>query len=262
MGSQSSFENVVKEIHIMVSECPTIKGNPDNVVINKNQLFDKLNSLSQCLYEMLDEFELTKQKKEEANYKIKKYYRETVDNAQSKAEDVYSASVLYTDEAITRLVRLIDESEKSVELQFVEFERKLQKQKDEIRANQKELQDLLFEMQDDSFYINLLNERRRKIEQEKPDKNKKTPTYSSEPIYPKPEIKINKQYFEHMGLNEDGTPKIEDEVKVETPEIKVDMNSNYFKWKKQQEGMEQGVQEEGVTEEYADEEGAGGDSDQ
>ncbi len=240
MSAQNNFEKTLKDVHVMVSECPKLKGDANMVVLDKTVLFSKLNDISQCFYDMLDEFELTKQKKKEAEYQIKDQYIKTVESAESKAEDVYSASVLYTDEAITRLVRLLEASEKSVELLFVDFEKKLQREKDSIRANQKELQDLLFEMKDDNLYINILGERRRQIEleQERQGKRKQTTSYSQDPIYPKPEIKINKQYFEQMGLNEDGTPKIKEEIKAEAPEIKVDMNSNYFKWKQAQEAKD------------------------
>ena len=240
MSVQNNFEKTLKEIHVMISECPKLKGEPDKVVIDKNVLFSQLNEISQCFYDMLDDFELTKQQKKEAVYQIKNQYEKTVEDAESKAQDVYSASVLYTDEAISRLTRLIESSEKSIELLYVDFEKKLRREKDAIRANQKELEDVLFEMRDNNMYLNLLGERRRQMELEQEQTGKTAPKiFSSDPIYPQPEIKINKQYFEQMGLNEDGTPKIKEEVKVETPEIKVNTNSNYFKWKKEQEAKEE-----------------------
>ena len=237
MSAQNNLEKILKEIHILVSECPTLKGDPNQVVIDKTVLFSKLNDLSQCFYDMLDEFELTRQQKKEARYQLKQEYEKTLDNATAKAEDVYSASVLYTDEAITRLVRILDQSEKSVEQLYVDFEKKLRAEQDRIRINQKELQDILFELRDSNLYLNLLNERRRQIQQEKEklEKEKAMAPSLNTAAFPKPEIKINKQYFEQMGLNEDGTPKVKEEKKADKPEIKVDTNSNYFKWKKAQQ---------------------------
>lgn len=236
MSAQNNLEQVLKKIHIMVSESPRLKGDMDKVVIDKNVLFAHLDELSRSFYDMLDEFELSKQKKKEAEYQMKKRYDTTVENAYDKAEDVYSASMMYTDEAITRLVRLLEKSEQSVEMLYSDLERKLQREKDQIRANQKELQNQLFEMKDSNLYMNLINQRRREIEKEKEEleKAKKQMDFASAPSYPKPEIKINKQYFEQMGLNEDGTPKVEEEKKPEAPEVKVNLNSNYFKWKKKQ----------------------------
>lgn len=243
MSAQNNLEQVLKKIHIMISESPRLKGDMDKVVIDKNVLFAHLDELSRSFYDMLDEFELTKQKKKEAEYQMKQKYEQTVENAYDKAEDVYSASVLYTDEAITRIVRLIEKSEKSVEMLYTDLEHKLQREKDQIRANQKELQNQLFEMKDSNLYLNILNERRRQIEKEKAEleKAKKQMDFAAAPAYPKPEIKINKQYFEQMGLNEDGTAKEMEEKKPETPEVKVNLNSNYFKWKK---GKEKGESNE------------------
>lgn len=236
MSAQNNLEQVLKQIHIMISESPRIKGDMDKVVIDKNVLFAQLDELSKSFYDMLDEFELSKQKKKEAEYQMKKKYETTVENAYDKAEDVYSASMMYTDEAITRLVRLIEKSEQSVELLYSDLEKKLQREKEQIRANQKEIQNQLFEMKDSNLYMNLINQRHREIEKEKEEleKAKKQMDFSAPPSYPKPEIKVNKQYFEQMGLNEDGTSKVEEEKKPEEPEIKVNLNANYFKWKKKQ----------------------------
>ncbi|MGN0170974.1 MAG: hypothetical protein ACI39H_09485 [Lachnospiraceae bacterium] len=241
MSAQNNLEKILKEIHIMVSECPTLKGDPNQVVLDKTVLFSKLNDVSKCFYDMLDEFELSSMQKKEARYQLKKEYEKTMDDATAKAEDVYSASVLYTDEAITRLIRILNQSEKSVEQLYVDFEKKLRTQQDQIRANQKELQDILFDLRDSNLYLNLLNDRRRIIEQEQEKKKKEEVSGYHSPqtaVFPKPEIKINKQYFEQMGLNEDGTPKIKEEKKTEKPEIKVDTNSNYFKWKMSQQKKE------------------------
>lgn len=234
MSAQNNLEKILKEIHVMVAECPKLKGDMDKVVMDKNVLFAHLDRVSQCFYDMLDEFELTKQKKKEAEYQLKQKYEQMIEEANTQADDVYSASVLYTDEAITRLVRLLDDSEKSVELLYWDFEKKLIQERDRIRQNQKELQDILFELKDSNTYLGLMNERRRilKEQAEELKKHKENTSYAPyAPTYPAPEIKINKKYFEQMGLNEDGTPKAKEEKKAEPIEVKIDMNSNYFKWK-------------------------------
>ncbi|SFQ20494.1 hypothetical protein SAMN02910358_01092 [Lachnospiraceae bacterium XBB1006] len=246
MSAENNWEKVLKRIHVMISECPKVRGEQDKVVMDKQVLFEYLNLMSQCFYDMLDEYKLTVQQKKEAKYQMRKEYDNAVKNAESAAEDVYSASVMYTDEAITRLVRIVEQSKRSMEQISLEFQNKLQDEKNLLRANQKELQDVLFEMRDDQMYLSLINERRREIQEQKERLEKdKEAAYSGSmaAAYPKPEIKINKEYFEKMGLNEDGTPKPVEEKKVEAPEIKVDTNSNYFKWKAAQKTAQKTMQE-------------------
>ncbi|MBE5906877.1 MAG: hypothetical protein E7277_08875 [Lachnospiraceae bacterium] len=238
MSAENNWEKVLKQIHVMVSECPKVRGEQDKVVMDKQVLFEYLNQMSQCFYDMLDEYKLTVQQKKEAKYQMRKEYDTAVKQAETAAEDVYSASVMYTDEAITRLVRIVEQSKRSVEQIALEFQNKMQEETNSLRMNQKELQDVLFEMRDDQMYLSLINDRRREIQEQKDRLEKdKELAYSgmNAPSYPKPEIKINKEYFAKMGLNEDGTPKPIEEKKVEAPEIKVNTNSNYFKWKAAQQ---------------------------
>ncbi len=240
MSRQQSLEDLLREVHLMMAECPKIKGDPDKIVVSKTVLLGEMEKISRFMYEMMDAYELNTQTEAEKKGKMQREYRQTVEEAKEKAEDVYSASILYTDEAITRLIKLINDSQRSVEVLYANFERELRQEVNDVRKNQRELQDLLFDLKDANIYTNLLQERRRKIEKEKEDARVRMAIASSGlSLKPAPEIKINKAYYEHNGLNEDGTPAISEEAKpADKPEIKVDLNSNYFKWKRQQEGTD------------------------
>lgn len=241
MSAGKSMEDVLRDIHLLISKCPKIKGDPDRVVINKQELFAELEKISQCMYDMLDEYSLSKQKKEEAQYQINKKYDETIAKATSTAEDVYSASVLYTDEAISRLVHILDQNKKDMDNLYHEINRQIENEKDKIRANQKELQETLFELQDSNLYLNLIQERRKEIEVQKEEAERiKLGKTMIMPAVRKTDVKVNKAYFEQMGLNDDGTKK-EEPMKINTaPQVKVNTESNYFKWKQQQMESEDG----------------------
>lgn len=241
MSAGKSMEDVLRDIHLLISKCPKIKGDPDRIVINKQELFAELEKISQCMYDMLDEYSLSKQKKEEAQYQINKKYDETIAKATSTAEDVYSASVLYTDEAISRLVHILDQNKKDMDNLYHEINRQIENEKDKIRANQKELQETLFELQDSNLYLNLIQERRKEIEVQKEEAERiKLGKTMIMPAVRKTDVKVNKAYFEQMGLNDDGTKK-EEPMKINTaPQVKVNTESNYFKWKQQQMESEDG----------------------
>jgi len=235
MSAGKSMEDVLRDIHLLISKCPKIKGDPDRIVINKQELFAELEKISQCMYDMLDEYSLSKQKKEEAQYQINKKYDETIAKATTTAEDVYSASVLYTDEAISRLVHILDKNKKDMDNLYHEINREIESEKDRIRANQKELQETLFELQDSNLYLNLIQERRKELEVAKEEAERiKLGKTMIMPAVRKTDVKVNKAYFEQMGLNDDGTKK-EDQIKInQAPQVKVNTDSNYFKWKQQQ----------------------------
>jgi len=234
MSTQNNLEEIIKKIHLMVSQSPHVKGDPNRVVIDKNELFSYMEDISRCMYDMLDEYKLTSEQKKEQLRQIKEEQKKMVESASKTVEDMYSASALYTDGAIGRLVRILEESQKSFDILYAEYNRRMSEEKARLRGNQKVLEEQLFEMKDSNFYVNLLADARRKMEKEYEENqtvlSKKT---FGEGNYPQPEIKINQAYFDQMGLNLDGTKKVE-EINTEAasaPEVVVNMNSNYFKWK-------------------------------
>ena len=122
---------------------------------------------------------------------------------------------------------------------YHEISREIENEKDKIRANQKELQETLFELQDSNLYLNLIQERRKELEVAKEEAERiKLGKTMIMPAVRKTDVKVNKAYFEQMGLNDDGTKKEEPLKLSSAPQVKVNTESNYFKWKQQQADSE------------------------
>ena len=113
MNANDKTEKVLREIHIMLSKAEPYKPEPSRVIINKQQMIDLLAELNKCIYAIQDEYELTEQSRNHAEREFRKKGDQIVWDASRKAEDVYAASVIYTDEALSR-VRTIDNEEKSI----------------------------------------------------------------------------------------------------------------------------------------------------
>ena len=84
-----------------------------------------------------------------------------------------------------------------------------------------------------------LRKQRKKIAKEK--KWKEEDTESSPYAAVKPEIKINRDYFEQLEEPEEEQP--EEKTEKAAPEISVNLDSEYFKWK-EQEGKEEDSEDE------------------
>ena len=110
----------------------------------------------------------------------------------------------------------------------------MKNQKVVIRENQSELKSQLQDMVDTEKYLKLIEERNHELEKER-EKEKKEPREEKKSSYQaiKPEIRINPEYFKKAGIPlEDEEPE-EDAVegKKEIPEVTVDLDAEYFKWK-------------------------------
>ena len=170
MNSQSEVEKMLREIHVMVAQGSTLAGNDKEIIINKNQLFAALEKINLCMYDMMDQYELTEKSKGKAVLKVKDHTELMLEDASQKAEDIYSASIMYTDDAIGRVVRILDKAQESMDETMRKAQLLIEEEKSKIRKNQRELQEQLMEMQDGNLYLKLVEERRKtieKIEEEK-----------------------------------------------------------------------------------------------
>ena len=108
---------------------------------------------------------------------------------------------------------------------------KLANERKLVSGDKLELKSLLQDLKDTDKYMGIIEERNKKIAKEK--KWKEEDTESSPYAAVKPEIKINRDYFEQP----------EERTEKAAPEISVNLDSEYFKWK-EQEGKEEDSEDE------------------
>ena len=181
MSAQDNMEKVLRELHVLLSKSNPYERDSNYLVVNKKEMLDILKQLAVCMSEVMDEYELTQQGREQAQRENRKIGEEIINDARAKAEDVYAASVMYTDEALRRILDIMDK------------------------------------------------------------KWKEEDTESSPYAAVKPEIKINRDYFEQLEEPEEEQP--EEKTEKAAPEISVNLDSEYFKWK-EQEGKEEDSEDE------------------
>lgn len=249
MGSRNDLEQVLRDIRVFLSNGREYEKDVDCVVVNKKEAYELLSRFMEVLEEIKEDYELTKQGREQAEREARRRGEYIVKKANVKAEDVYAASVLYTDDALSRVQDLMEEAAVQMEETMKEFARKLKQNREQVRDNQSELKAQLRNMEDTQKYLHMMDEENRRRELEKARKeqegsDKVKPIQNEGSIYAKPEIKINRAYFEEHGLaipeqQADAAEPQEETKQYEAPEIRVNLDSEYFKWKEQQENGEQ-----------------------
>ena len=237
MSAQDKTEKVLRELHVLISKSETYEADTECVIINKKKIVDLLKELAVCMTEIMEEYELTEQGREKAQRENKKIGEEIIEDAKAKAEDVYAASVLYTDEALKRVLTIMQETNESVKQVFSQMEEKLAQEKRIVTEDKSELKGHLQDLKDTDKYMSIIKERNKKIAKEKKWKEEEEPAHFTAA---KPKIKINRDYFEQQGLSFDEPEAIpvEEEKEKAAPQINVNLDSEYFKWK------ETGEQEE------------------
>lgn len=238
MSIQDKLERILREMHIAVSRGTAWKENEDFVLIHKKEMQKQLNQLSIVINEMMEAYEVTEQSRKRGELEAEKHRTDIIRNANRQAEDIYAASVLYTDDALGRIGNIIEDAEKSMRDVWNNFNRELHEEKRLVRSNQLELKTQLEDLRDTAKYIKIIEERNKEIARAKakkkedsaPRKYKRKEEEDLEFVPITPDIKINEEYFEKAGLTPEGLPidDLEEETKVyEKPEIKI--NEEYFK---------------------------------
>lgn len=255
MSAQDNLEKVLRSLHVLLSKSEPYGKEPSKVIVDKQQMLDLLNKLNECSYDIMDEYELTKQSRDRAEREFQKKGDQIIWDASRKAEDIYAASVMYTDEALTHLQEVIREANASVEEIYTKMNEKLEEQEKVCRANQLELKSQLQNLLDTEKYLNIIEDRNKERQRAKEKANTKKPIEPSIYANRQTEIKINQEYFEKMGISaEDNLEETEDgenyndEVNttaiqetesisenVKTADISLDLDADYFRWKEEQE---------------------------
>ena len=173
MSTQDNIEKVLRSLHVLLSKSEPYGKEPSKVIVDKQQVLDLLSELNKCVYGIMDEYEMTKQSRDRAEREFKKRGDEIVWDASRKAEDIYAASVMYTDEALNYIQDVIKEANSSIEEIYTEMNRKLEEREKLCRSNQMELKSQLQNLVDTEKYLKIIEERNKERLKEKEKDNVK-----------------------------------------------------------------------------------------
>ena len=274
MNIQDQLERILRELLVTVSRAPVSEIDPEYVMVHKKEAQRQLAALRDIVAVMMEQYEVTEQSRLHAELEVEKQRTEIIRSANHQAEDIYAASVIYTDDALGRIQDIIDEAEKSTRKILNRVGREMEAERRRIRSNQVELMTQLEDMNDTAKYMRLIDERNKelaKAKAKKQEKGKPRPVGSTEGAglgigVASPGIKIDEEYFEKAGLTPEGLPKEMEEgilkeaeqeiaeelapdepVQFEKPVIKV--NPEYFeKVKKAAEAEKQSGKKDGKKE--------------
>ena len=235
MSASDKTERVLRDLHVLLSKSEPYPKEPSKVIVDKQEMLDLLSDLNKSVYDIMDEYELTKQSRDRAEREFQKHGDEIVWNASRKEEDVYAASVMYTDEALNRVQQIMKEADDSIAEIYTKMNFQLKEEEKKIKKNHLELKSTLQDLVDTEKYLKLIDDSNREIKRQKeiskPMEERERNIYANRQT----EVKVNQEYFEKKGTVLENDP-IED-VQKELPQadIKVDLDADYFQWKEGKE---------------------------
>lgn len=245
MGAQDRTEKVLRDMHVLFSKAQPYEGSTRNVVVDKNAMMDLLKELNECMYDMMEEYELTVKSRDKANREMQKQGDDIVFDATRKAEDIYAASLMYTDSALDSIQNIIKESQESIEKIYEDAAKKIKNEAKAVKTNQLELKSHLGDLIDTQKYLRLIDEENMRVRKEKEEGSEED--YDDGPKYSAPEIRIDKDYFARAGLEieEDLDQPVEDNE--ENAISSDDLDAEYFKWQEEESGEDKKPEKKGLA---------------
>lgn len=222
MSTQDKMERILKQIHVVLAEGEQIPTKPGKVLVDRDEVFSILEQLNVTVNDMMEEYEQTSQARELAQRRSEKKGEEMIARVTSQADDVYAASLIYTDEALAGIQRLMNDALAASRRIWSDVSENIEKEQRRVREDQMQLREQLQDFKDSNKYIAMIEECNREREKEKKTGEQEKKIQNEAKHYAtkaKPEIKVNDSYFERKK-------------QAEATDVKVNTDSEYFRRKK------------------------------
>lgn len=156
------IEKILKEIHLFLAGGSSNSKDPDDITINKRSLFELLEKLNYAILEVMDQYEMTQVSKDKAKRKVEREGEQIIEDANKNAEDIYAASLMYTDDALMELKNVIREAKTNILKEYDNAALKIDRQISLINRDEEELYTQLDDMRYGKQYVNILTDLRKK----------------------------------------------------------------------------------------------------
>lgn len=221
MSAQDNFERILRSLHVVLARADLYPAEPTKVLVDRAQMLELLKTLGDCVYAAMEEYQVTQESRDRAERDFRKQGEQIVLDASHKAEDVYAASVMYTDEALNNIQDIMQQTNETIRQLFENMEVRMEAEQQNVRHNQLELRSQLQDLVDTEKYMKLIEDRNRQIRKEKKDQTSHMDRWEEKSLYAnrQTEVRLNPEYFEMMGipLDENGNIIEEDIPPYEDP---------------------------------------------
>lgn len=156
------MERIMREIHVMFAKAEKASGKDGTIIIDKNRVFTLLESLNHEVYEAMDRYGESQASRELALQEFKKECDDMQEKASESAEEIYAASILYSDSTLKELEKEVERAREDIRETWDAIDRQLEERLGALRKNRRELQGQLERMEQSRIYLELIGRAKRR----------------------------------------------------------------------------------------------------
>ncbi len=271
------IEEALKTLHLFLNACDKY-GTTDQLIVEKKEIFQLLEKLNLAIYDSMDDMKMTQHQQEEGEKAAQRQADELIEHAAYNAEEVYAASLIYTDDALDKLKEIIEKNNEIIQEEYQSMVKQMEERMSAIDYNQSELRKQLMDMYQNDFYIKLLNSEKEKYYARRaarmnsvmPPEEMPVDTFYRDELYPGveggssphvlpqrevPEIRVNEEHIKviqkERGVNffreETEKIRVEEQARKMAKEKARLGNTNPFLKKIREEARRDNPQEKGPS---------------
>ncbi|MDD6449299.1 MAG: hypothetical protein PUF78_06220 [Lachnospiraceae bacterium] len=203
MGAQDKTEEVLRKIHVLFAKAEPYQNSSRRVIVDKNDLMELLKELNSCMYQMMDEYELSESKKEQALREQKKQGADIIFDARKEADDIYAAAMMYTDRALKSIQDSMIDAGKRLQDLMNSTKEEMESQRNQVHSDQLETRARLQDMVDSEKYMRLIQDENLRLEKEKEEQVIQGSSEDEGVDFKSvvPEIHVNEAYLQKTGMS-------------------------------------------------------------
>ena len=151
------LEQIMRRIHVLFAKCEPYGDESENrIIVPKKEVFRLLEQLNYAVVHMMDRYEGTAESRERGLAEYQRKSEKIMEQARAGADDVYAASLIYTDGMIEELEAVISDAKESLWAEYARMAGRLEEQARILNENQEEIKQQLNSMIQGEKYLRLV----------------------------------------------------------------------------------------------------------
>lgn len=153
----ADIESIMRKIHVLFAKCESYGEEKNNmIIVPKKEVFRLLEELNMEISAMMDRYEVTAESRERGMSEYRRQSEKILQRAKNGADDVYAASLIFTDNMIYELTDMLDAARQGIRDEYAAFAKKIAEQEKQLEENHAELKEQLSAMASGEKYLHIL----------------------------------------------------------------------------------------------------------
>ncbi len=162
---QEKLERIMRRIYVLLSNCKESAYSSEDLIVPRTRLFSLLEELNYAVYEMMEQYEATAASRERAVAEQERKMAQIKEDAQSRAEDTYAASLLCARDMLLEMQHISERLCQNVRKEYDEVLKTYDDRMRFLHENEESTMEQLRMMNDSKKYLRLIEQQNKEKEE-------------------------------------------------------------------------------------------------